>query len=111
MTSVGASMTRWASVLLAGLAVTLLAALPTRVRADDLDAIRARGTLRVVFDANGRSDTISITPGSPPDLERELIEAFAALQRLKVEFVPVATMAERIPALLAGKGDVLAGGV
>jgi membrane-bound lytic murein transglycosylase F len=77
----------------------------------DLADIRARGTLRVIFHRQGMVEAISMKPGTPPGLERELIEGFAALQRLKVEFVPVASVAERIPALLAGKGDVVGGGL
>ena len=79
--------------------------------ADDLAAIRARGTLRVVFGSYGMPEAISLAPGTPPGFEREMLEGFAALHRLKVEFVPVATGGERIPALLAGKGDLVAGGL
>jgi ABC-type amino acid transport substrate-binding protein len=92
-------------------AALLLASGARRLGAEDLDAIRARGTLRVIFGSYGMPEAITLQPGAPPGLEREMIEGFAALHRLKVEFVPVETSGERIPALLAKKGDIVVGGL
>jgi len=93
-----------------GLFAALLAASPSG-GPEDLPAIRARGALRVVFGSYGMPEAISIKPGTPKGLEGEMIESFGALHRLKVEFVPVATTGERIPAMLAGKGDLVLGGL
>jgi len=79
----------------------------------DLPAIRERGVLRVVVaddrSAPASSAIVSFKPGAPRGFDGEIAEAFAALQRLKVEFVPVPSVNDRIPALLGGKGDVLIG--
>src|SRR5262245_54401136 len=79
--------------------------------AADLPEIRARGWRRVVSGSYGNPEVITVKPNTPRGLEGELIEGFAALQRLRVEYVPVASGGERIPTLLAGKGDVLVGGL
>jgi ABC-type amino acid transport substrate-binding protein len=92
-------------------AALLLASGARLAGAEDLDAIRARGTLRVIFGSYGMPEAITLQPGAPPGLEREMIEGFAALNRLKVEFVAVDASGERIPALLANKGDVVVGGL
>jgi membrane-bound lytic murein transglycosylase F len=81
------------------------------VGADDLPALRAKGRLRVIVSTHAASTTVSLKPGTPPGFEREMIEGFAALHRLRPEFVPVESTNDRIPALLAGKGDVVVGGV
>ena len=52
-------------------------------------------------------ETFSVDPGDRPGFERELIEGFAKVQGLEVTAVPVKTHADRIPALVAGKGDVI----
>jgi membrane-bound lytic murein transglycosylase F len=52
-------------------------------------------------------EVVSFKPGTPRGLEGEMIEGFANLQRLTLEFVPVATMPEKITALQEGKGDVI----
>ena len=77
----------------------------------DLPAIQARGTLRVIFATDARPETINLDPALAPGLERELIEGFAAVQRLKTEFVPLKGGPLQIPALLEGKGDVIVGGM
>ncbi len=83
---------------------------PAARPAEDLPALTARGTLRVIFVRQSMPEAVSIELGAPPGLEREMIEGFGALQRLKVEFVAVPAGVDRIPAFLAGKGDVIAGG-
>jgi ABC-type amino acid transport substrate-binding protein len=94
------------------LVVLLLAVAATSevMAAEDLPAITARGTFRVIFAADTLPEAISLDPAAAPGLEREMIEGFAALHRLKVEFLPMPTGAEQIPALVAGKGDVIIGG-
>ena len=79
--------------------------------AADLPLIEKRGTLRVVVWTGTPSDLFSTREGEAPGFEREILEGFAELRRLKLEVVPGGSVDERIPALLAGKGDVLAGGL
>jgi len=77
--------------------------------AEDLGEIKTRGVLRAIVAMDGLPEGASLKPGTAPGMEREMIEGFAGLQRLRVEFVPVPTGSDRIPALLAGKGDVIIG--
>jgi polar amino acid transport system substrate-binding protein len=91
------------------LTAVLLTAGARLAAAQDWPAIRERGVLRVVVTGGEGGRVVSLVPGSAPGFDREIIEGFAALHRLKIEFVPVATGNDRIPALLAGKGDVIVG--
>jgi len=93
---------------LISLAVLLL--VTASAMAGDLDEIRTRGTLRVVVWKNNMPEMLSVA-GSGSGFEKELLDGFATLERLKVEIVPVDTIDERIPALLADRADVVAGGV
>jgi ABC-type amino acid transport substrate-binding protein len=90
------------------LAALLLAAGPAA--AFDLPEIQARGSLRVIA-ADGEQPEMFDFDGDPakPGLEREMIEGFARLKRLKLEVVKVGAFSERIPALLRGDGDVIVG--
>lgn len=76
----------------------------------DLPEILARGSLRAIA-AEGEQPEMFDFDGDPakPGLEREMLEGFAALKRLKLEVVPVKAFADRIPALLRGDGDVIVG--
>jgi ABC-type amino acid transport substrate-binding protein len=98
----------WMTIL--GLLVLALPMTPAAPSvAADLPEAAARATLRVVFARDTYPEAINLQPNAAPGLEREMLDAFASLQRLTVEFVVVPTGAERIPALLAGKGDMIAG--
>lgn len=92
-----------------GLALLLLALLPA-AWAVDLPEIQARGSLRVIA-AEGEQPEMFDFDGDPakPGLEREMLEGFARLKRLKLEVVSVKVFADRIPALLRGDGDVIVG--
>jgi ABC-type amino acid transport substrate-binding protein len=90
------------------MAVLVLAACGAAA-AQDLAAIRGRGALRVIYGREMRPESFAVQQDAPPGLDRELIEGFASLNRLKVELVEVPTGAERIKALVAGKGDVAVG--
>jgi len=96
-------------LLLVCFASILVAAECGAADVEDLPAIRERGVLRVVIPAEDRVAIAMFAPGAMPGFDREIIEGFAALQRLKVEFVRVAASGDRIPTLLAGKGDVVLG--
>ena len=92
--------------------ILLSAAVPIArpTSAVDLPEIRARGSLRVIA-AEGEQPEMFDFDGDPakPGLEREMLEGFARLKRLKLEVVPVKAFGERIPALLRGDGDVIVG--
>ena len=63
--------------------------------------IAAEGEQPEMFDFDGDP--------AKPGLEREMLEGFARLKRLKLEVVPVKAFSDRIPALLRGDGDVIVG--
>lgn len=76
----------------------------------DLAEVKATGTLRVLV-VEGSPEFYAVQAGAAPGLDREVLDGFAALQRFTVTTVAVPSWAELIPALLAGKGDLIAGGV
>lgn len=97
----------------------VLAALTTAALARSLDpcalasseptGLEARGTLRVVTTPEEYPEWFSLEAGADPGFERELLEGFAQLHRLKLEVVTVPSFDLVIPALLEGRGDLIAG--
>jgi membrane-bound lytic murein transglycosylase F len=79
------------------------------VAAADLDAIAARGSLRVLAEVDDEAAWFSAKGGDAPGFEREVLEGFARLHKLRFEVVPVGSWSDAIPMLLEGKGDLLAG--
>jgi ABC-type amino acid transport substrate-binding protein len=77
--------------------------------AGDLTEVRARGSLRVLAASDEDAEWFSMAGGEAPGFEREVLEGFARLHRLRFEVVPVDKWEEAIPRLVAGRGDVLAG--
>lgn len=75
------------------------------VRAD-LPAIKEAGVLRVLIH-RGPASSLGRT-GSPLDRELALVELFARSRSLPVRFVNVDGRARLLPALLQGKGDMIA---
>jgi ABC-type amino acid transport substrate-binding protein len=51
----------------------------------------------------------SFDPGTPPGLEREMIEGFARAENLRIEVVPVVHFEQIIPMLNNRQGDVILG--
>jgi ABC-type amino acid transport substrate-binding protein len=92
--------------LLAALGLVLLAGAGS---AADLPEIRKRGSLRVLamFDEK-RPEFFSKSPDKP-GFDREVLDGFAALQKLKLEVVPVASWDALLPALQQERGDLIAG--
>jgi ABC-type amino acid transport substrate-binding protein len=88
----------------------LLIAVPAAAPAADFPAIQARGSLRVIA-GEGEQPEMFAFGAAParPGFEREMLEGFCRLKRLKLEVVPVKTFADRIPALLRGDGDLIMG--
>jgi L-cystine transport system substrate-binding protein len=76
--------------------------------AADLSALKARGTLRVLVASDEQAEMFALTPGGPPGFDREVLEGFARLNRIRVEPV-VVPFEESIPALLKERGDVIIG--
>jgi ABC-type amino acid transport substrate-binding protein len=91
-----------------GAILALSASWPAVVRAD-LDAIAARGTLRVLAAVDDDEAWFSSKAGDTPGFEREVLEGFARLHKLRFEAVRVRNWADAIPMLLEEKGDLLAG--
>ena len=73
----------------------------------DLAGLEKRGAIRVIVAADEAPETYSLTETGEPGFERELIAGFARLRNLKVETVVAKTYPERIPLLLAGRGDLI----
>ena len=90
------------------LAVALLAAAP--VIAADLAEVKANGTLRViVMPLSATDEFFPIPAGARPGFDRAVLDGFAGLHRIKLEVVPVEGWDNLIPALLQGRGDLIAG--
>jgi ABC-type amino acid transport substrate-binding protein len=75
--------------------------------AADLAELKARGALRVIVAADEATETFAPKGGARPGFERELVESFARLQGVAVEVVLAKSYTDRIPMLLAGKGDMI----
>src|SRR5262245_44786767 len=88
----------------------LLLALGPPLGAADLSEIRSRGSLRVlvVLDTR-RPEFFALGPASP-GFDHELIEGFSRGHQLKLDVVTLPSWDDLVPALLAGKGDVIVGG-
>lgn len=91
------------------LAVTGFTALGPSPRVGaDLAELQARGSLRVL--CSDESPTwFAVEPGREPGFEREVLERFAGLHKLRFEAVVVKRWEDVIPDLLKGRGDVIAG--
>lgn len=92
------------------LAALALAVLPTAAGAD-LAEVKASGKLRVLYVPSVASsdDFLDERSADRPGLDRELLEGFAALHKVKVEYVTVAGWDDLAPALVKGRGDLVSG--
>ncbi|MFI5169475.1 MAG: transporter substrate-binding domain-containing protein [Vicinamibacterales bacterium] len=75
--------------------------------AADLAELKSRGSLRVIVSAEEAPETFDPKGGSRAGFERELVETFSRLQGLTLEVLPAKGLADRIPMLLSGKGDLV----
>lgn len=73
----------------------------------DLPELREMGRLRVLLPPRNEQALLP-RDGSPLSLERELVENFAKREELEPVWVRVDRFADLIPALLEGRGDVIA---
>jgi ABC-type amino acid transport substrate-binding protein len=76
--------------------------------APDLPEVTARGTLRVLSVVrNQHDDFMSEQPGR--GFDREVLEGFCNLHKLKLEVITLKNWGDLIPALQQGRGDLIAG--
>jgi ABC-type amino acid transport substrate-binding protein len=94
-----------------GASALLLAVLAPGIEAPDLADVKSRGSLRVLVMIPKQAPNEFFHPegGDRPGLDREILEGFASLQRVRIEPVPVESWDELVPALLQGRGDLVAG--
>jgi ABC-type amino acid transport substrate-binding protein len=97
-----------AALLLAAGAAT--AAGPARA---DLAEVKTRGQLRVlgVLAAKTGDEFLNKSDVGAPGFDREILEGFARLHRVTLEVIALPSWDGLVPALVAGKGDVIAGRV
>jgi ABC-type amino acid transport substrate-binding protein len=89
--------------------LSLLAASPAAL-ALDLAELQQRGALKALAVViEDEPFFICLKPGEPPGFDVEVLEGFARLHKLKLEIVRVPGYDGLIPALLKGRGDVIAG--
>jgi ABC-type amino acid transport substrate-binding protein len=110
MTSIGRVGVR-AILILGGMVCGLQASAAGPAPASaDLSEIHARGTLRVLaVVVEDEPEFFSLKPGGAPGFDHEVLQAYCQLRKLKLEVVPVSSWDALVPALLGGKGDVIAG--
>jgi ABC-type amino acid transport substrate-binding protein len=75
----------------------------------DLNEITGRGSLRVLVGVGEDAAWFRLEGGDAPGFEREVLEGFARLHKLRFEVVRVERWEEAISTLLQGGGDLLAG--
>jgi ABC-type amino acid transport substrate-binding protein len=86
---------------------SIAAALPA---AADLEDVKKAGALRVIVNLDRRRPEFFAEASSPrPGFDQEVLRGFAALHRVALTPVFVNGWDALIPALLSGKGDVIAG--
>ncbi len=76
------------------------------VQTGDLEAVKKRGVLRILVERF--EDSYLPRAGNPLDHERELAAGFARSIGLQPELVAVDNFEDLIPALVAGRGDLVA---
>lgn len=75
----------------------------------DLKDITQRGTLRILVASDEQPELFSFQTTGEPGFERELVEGFARLTRVKPQIIQVASFDDIIPMLNRGEGDVITG--
>ena len=88
----------------------LLASAALPARGADFDELKQQGRLRVVVWKQNLAELFDPT-GAGSGFEKELLDGFAGLERIRLEIVAVDGIDDRIPALLKDKADLVAGGV
>lgn len=96
------------SLLLRGAAVVAGAVLLGAPAGADWPEIKSRGTLRVLITWPEPEYFAREGATARPGIERELLEGFARLHGLRLQVIELGGYDELVPALLAGRGDVIA---
>ncbi len=78
------------------------------LRVGDLDVIRQQGELRILIPANVGGAFFLPRAGWPVEAQYEAAQRFASRHGLAATLVPVDHFSEMIPALLTGRGDIIA---
>jgi membrane-bound lytic murein transglycosylase F len=96
--------------------LSILAALavlaPRPVAAADLAEIKARGVLKVLAVIQRPTPQFfTLEPNLEPGFDREILEGFARAQGVGIEYVTLTSFDQLVPALLEGRGDLIAGRV
>ncbi len=74
----------------------------------DLAEIKSKGTLRVLVMDDEQPEMYSTQTGAAPGFDREILDGFASLHRIRVETV-VRPFEEIIATLVRGQGDLIVG--
>ena len=77
--------------------------------AADLAEVEARGALRVLAVPDTAGGSISFNATGARGFDYDVLDGFARLKRLRLELVAVDAWDRLIPALLEGRGDIIAG--
>ncbi len=95
-----------------GAAAVLAALVPAVLPAcgaADLAEIRVGGALRVLAAVDDEPAWFALRGSQSPGFEREVLEGFARLHKLRFDVVPITRWEDAIPMLVRGEGDVLGG--
>lgn len=92
-----------------GVAPLVLALSAGTTSAGDLPQIKTRGAFRVLVAADEQPEMFNFSTSGEPGFERELVEGFTRLHKLRLEPVSVARYDDRVPALIENKGDAILG--
>src|SRR5262245_40985931 len=87
------------------LGLALVAGAPARA---DLAEVKTHGALRVLVSSDEQPEMYAVTPASAPGFDREILDGFTNLQRIRVETV-VRPFEEIIASLVKGQGDLIIG--
>ncbi len=78
------------------------------VEQGDMEALLARGRIRIAVPGNLQGGLSLPRQGSPISQQQDLAEAFAKSLGLEAELVPVSSLADMLPTLESGKADLVA---
>jgi ABC-type amino acid transport substrate-binding protein len=95
---------RWLPIVVAAAGTVVLAVVTSAQ-----DPFGTGGRLRVLASSDEDPAWFSMAGGEAPGFEREVLEGFVRLHKLRLEIVPVTRWEDAIPMLREGKGDVLVG--
>lgn len=93
---------------MASVAAALCAAVAGALSGADLAEVEARGTLRALAVVRNQADDFMTTTRGV-GFDREVLDGFCSLHQLRLEVVTLPNWGDLIPALQAGKGDLIAG--